>query len=87
MSFEIEYDKQPVKFLKNQDKHITERIINKIEEVLSENPVPHNAKRLQKEKDLSFTIMVGDYRVLYRINYQDKKIIVFKIDKRPRVYD
>ena len=86
MKFTVKYDKQPIKFLKQQDKHISKRIINKIEETLSENPIPQDAKRVKGVKDLIFRIRIGDYRTLYRINYQTKKIIIIKIDKRHRAY-
>ena len=33
MSFDIYYDKQPEKFLSKVDKHISSRIINKIESI------------------------------------------------------
>jgi len=86
MKFTIDYDNQPIKFLKQQDKHIVGRILNKIEDTLSENPVPQNAKRVEGKKDLVFRIRIGDHRVLYRISYQTKSIIIIKIDKRPRAY-
>ncbi len=86
MAFFVEYDNQPEKFLKRQDKHIAKRIIDKIEEVLPENPVPHNAISLVNQHNC-FRIRIGDYRVLYRLNHQENKIIIFKIDKRPRAYD
>ena len=86
MIFLIDYDKQPTNFLKKSDKHIAKRIIDKIESTLSSNPVPHDAKSIVGEHNV-FRIRVGDYRILYRINYQDNKVIVFKIDKRAKVYD
>lgn len=86
MSFEIFYDKQPEKFLEKLDKHITERIIDKIESILADNPVPHNATTIEGEHGV-FRIRIGDFRVLYRINYQENKLIVVKVDKRSRVYD
>jgi len=43
MKFTWDYNNQPIKFLKQQDKHIVDRILNKIEATLSENPVPQNA--------------------------------------------
>lgn len=60
--------------------------MDKIDESLIENPVPHNAISIVGEKGV-FRIRIGDYRVLYRINYQANKIIVFKVDKRAKVYD
>ncbi len=86
MNFLIDYAKHPTNFLKKSDKHISKRIIDKIESTLSSNPVPHDAKSIVGEHNV-FRIRVGDYRILYRINYQDNKIIVFKIDKRAKVYD
>ena len=46
MTFEIVYDKQPVKFLNKLNKEINNRILDKIEEILANNPVPHDAKSI-----------------------------------------
>ena len=86
MNYNISYDKQPEKFLEKLDKHIASRVIDKIEETLSNNPVPHNAVAIEGEHGI-FRIRVGDFRVLYRINYQENKLIVVKVDKRSKVYD
>jgi mRNA interferase RelE/StbE len=80
MSFSIEYDHQPKKFLKKLDRHISDRIIEKVDEALETNPIPHNAKAIVGKHGV-FRIRVGSYRVLYRINYEENKVIVFKIDK------
>jgi len=85
MTFFVEYDKQPQKLLEKADKHIAKRIMDKIETALAENPVPHDAKTIVGEHGV-FRIRIGDYRALYRINYQDKKILVFKIETRPHAY-
>ena len=85
MNFSIEYDKQPRKFLLKLDKHIAARINDKIESTLSNNPVPSDAKTIIGERGV-FRIRIGDYRILYRISYQQNKIIIVKIDKRARVY-
>lgn len=86
MTFFIEYDKQPLDFLKKSDKHIALRLINKIEETLTNNPVPHHAVAIVGEHNV-FRIRIGDYRSIYRINHQNNKIIIIKLDKRSRVYD
>lgn len=46
MNFAISYDQQPRKFLKKYDQHIVRRLIDKIENTLSNNPVPHDAKSI-----------------------------------------
>ena len=85
MTFSIYYDAQPIRFLKRQDKHVLARLLKKIEDLLHDNPVPHDAKSIQKKHDC-FRIRIGDYRVLYRINRDSDKIVVIKIDKRSKAY-
>ena len=85
MVFEIVYDKQPAKFLNKLNKETNNRILDKIEETLANNPVPRDAKSIVGKHGV-FRIRIGDYRALYRINYQESKIIVLKIDKRSKVY-
>jgi len=82
----IEYDNQPTKFLKKLDNNLAKRIVDKIDETLPNNPVPHNAKSIVNHHNC-FRIRVGDYRVLYRLDYNKNKIVIFKIDKREGVYD
>lgn len=84
--FEIKFDNQPEHFLIKCENEIFERISNKIE-TLKQNPVPHDAKRVLGCELPTFRIRIGKYRVLYRINYDDKRIIIVKIDKRDKVYD
>ncbi|NCN98648.1 plasmid stabilization protein [Candidatus Pacearchaeota archaeon CG10_big_fil_rev_8_21_14_0_10_35_219] len=86
MSLKIDYDNQPRKFLKNQDKTTVKRIMDKID-TLSLNPIPHDAKRVLGYELPTFRIRIGKHRALYRVNYEEKKIIVVKIDKRDKVYD
>jgi mRNA interferase RelE/StbE len=86
MTFEITYDKQPVKFLKKLDKNIAKRILDKIDDVFINGPVPSDAKRIIGEHGV-FRIRIGDHRILYRIEYEKQVIVLFKIDKRENVYD
>ena len=34
----------------------------------------------------TFRLRIGDYRVLYEIKWANKIIIIAKIDKRPKIY-
>jgi mRNA interferase RelE/StbE len=83
--FAIKLDKQADKFLIKCSKDLFDRIIKKLKE-LEVNPVPHDSKRIQAYSEPTFRIRVGDYRALYRVNYEEKRIIVVKVDKRERVY-
>ena len=48
MTFEIVYDNQPLKFFKKLklNKDITKRILDKLEQTLNDNPVPHDSKAI-----------------------------------------
>ncbi len=85
MKFSIEYDKQPKRFLKKLDKHLAKRILDKVDESLKNEPVPHGVKPIVGKHGV-FRLRIGDYRTLYRINYKEKRIVIFKLDKRSRIY-
>jgi len=86
MNFLIEYDKQAENFLKKSDKHIAKRIMDKLDTLLINNPIHHDAKPIVGEHGV-FRTRIGDYRALYRINYKENKVIIIKIDKRSKAYD
>ena len=84
--FEIKFDKQPEHFLSNCENNLFERISEKLG-LLKQNPIPHDAKRVLGYELLTFRIRIGKYRALYRVNYEEKRIIVVKLDKRDKSYD
>ena len=85
MMFGVSYSNRTKKFLKKADKVIVKRVIEKIEK-LRENPVIHDTKTVEGSKGL-FRVRVGDYRILYEVDYRNNLIGIIKIDKKPRVYD
>ncbi len=84
MIFSINYDLHPINFLKKLDKSISKRIINKIEELLTNNPVPHTAISIVGEHGV---FRIGDYRAIYGVDYEKNKIVIIKVDKRSKVYE
>ena len=71
---------------KLKDKILTKRIFNKIDR-LKENPFPSEAVRVEEyKKDKIFRVRVGDFRILYYVNYEKSLIVIVNIDKRPRAY-
>ena len=60
-------------------------MIERIEN-LRETPITHDTKTVEGSKGL-FRVRVGDYRILYEVDYRNNLIGIIKIDKRPRVYD
>ena len=85
MMFDVRYSSRSRKFLKKADKILARRLVEKIEK-LREYPIIHDTKRIEGSKGL-FRIRVGDWRILYEVDYRNNLIGVVKIDKRRTVYD
>lgn len=85
MTYSLVLEKEVVSFLSKLDKHISKRIVEKIE-TLTLNPFPSDCKRIVNTRDLVFRIRVGNFRVLYRVE-NNVLIVVFLVDKRSRVYN
>ncbi len=82
--FEVEYSNQSVKFLKNCDKKLIERVLEKIEK-LRENPIIPETIKVKGEDTLR--VRVGKARILYIIKGKDNTLLITKIEKRPHAYD
>ncbi len=83
--FDVDYSNQANKFLKKADKVLAGRILEKIES-LKGQPFTHDTKRVEGYAEKLFRVRVGDYRILYEVNYNTKKIGIVEIDKRGRAY-
>jgi len=60
-----------------------EVIINRIER-LKENPFPSGVKKLAARE--GWRIRLGDYRILYTVDFTKKKIIVLSVAHRKEAY-
>jgi len=83
--FDIRYSKQAVNFLKSAEKKLITRILKKIE-TLKENPIQHDSKVIEGYEEKLLRIRVGDYRILYEVNYRNNQLGIVKIDKRSKVF-
>ena len=83
--FDIKYSRQAVKFLKSLDKITVSRILTKIEK-LKHDPISHDSKIVEGYSEKLFRVRVGDYRILYEVDYNGNLIGIVKIDKRSRAY-
>ncbi len=82
--FDVELDKQPLRFLRKCDAITAGRITEKLK-ILGIFPIPPDAVRL-KGAD-AWRVRIGDHRMIYYINYEKKRIAVVKIGHRSNVYD
>ncbi|MBI2666434.1 type II toxin-antitoxin system RelE/ParE family toxin [Candidatus Woesearchaeota archaeon] len=82
---EIGFSNQAERFLRKCSKDLAKRIVEKIK-TLREKPVPHNSVSIAGESRM-FRIRIGDYRVLYEVRWEERTILISKIDHRKKVYD
>ena len=83
----VELSQKAQKFLEKLDKHIRDRIEERLKK-LEEEPVPSDAKFIYRDnEDKVFRYRIGDFRALYKLKDKEKIVLVAKIDKRPRVYN
>ncbi len=83
--FDIKYSKQAIKFLKSLDKKLVLRILKKIE-ALREKPIQHDSKTVEGYSEKLFRVRIGDYRILYEVDYETNLVGVVRIEKRARAY-
>ena len=84
--FLVGYSRQAEKFLKSADKMLAKRLLSKIEELIK-NPIEHDSKSVEGYTEKLFRVRVGDYRILYEVDYENNLIGIVKIDKRSRIYE
>ena len=83
----VELSQSTQKFLNKLDKHIKNRIEERLKR-LGENPFPSDSKFIGRfEGNKVFRYRMGGYRALYKVKEAEKIVLIAKIDKRPRVYD
>ena len=85
MSYDVRYEKTAINSLKVIQKSIRQRIVNKIE-WLSENVESINHTPLQANLSDFYKLRVGDYRVIYELDTQQKVIIIDLVGHRREIY-
>ena len=83
--FQVEYSSRALKFFKKIDRILAKRLLKKIEE-LTLDPHPQESKIVEGYKEKVFRVRVGDYRILYEVDYGKNSIGIVRIDHRSRVY-
>ncbi len=86
MSFEILYAKSVSKDIKNLDIKTRNKIKIAIEK-LKNFPNITNIKSLKSHPLADYRLRVGDYRILFDVDWENKKIYILKIGHRKDIYD
>lgn len=49
---------------------------------LEANPLPSGIRKIQKIKESSFRLREGNFRIIYQVNFSDKKVTVISVSRR-----
>lgn len=82
--FKVEWKKSSERDLKQIDKQYIHKIIKEIE-FLTDDPFPVQSKKL-RDSELSYRLRIGDYRVIYQVDIQNKVIVIYHIRHRKDAY-
>lgn len=81
----LEFTPEASEDIKKLDKNLRKRIIKKLDWFLKnfDNLIPLS---LGGEWQGFFKLRIGNWRIIYKIEWEKNKIIIFVIDKRDKVY-
>lgn len=84
--YALEYSEKAVKIIKKLDKAIAVPILEKLQRLASN---ADEVKHLALTGNLSglYKLRVGDYRVLYSLNREERIITVENVGHRKEIYD
>ena len=87
MSFEVNIKKKALKFVSRLDKKHRENLEKELL-LLKDDPVPIKLLDITKIKGEKYTyrIRIGKIRIIYEVMWNDKIILIKKVDFRKKAY-
>ena len=85
MAYTIKFKSSVLKDLKKIDKHHLQRLLDKIDNDLAEDP--GKGKALSGEYKGLYSFRIGDYRVIYTILNVSKIVLILRIGHRKDIYN
>lgn len=85
MKYKIDFTPQAFQDLSKLDKVVSERVVKKLE-WLSQNIELINPQTLKGKFQGMFKLVVGDWRVIYTIDFSNKLITVHLVGHRKEIY-
>lgn len=83
-SYEIQWKHSAEKDLRGIDKQYIPRILETVE-TLSNNPFPSQHRKLHGSES-SYRIRIGDYRIIYQVDSENKLIVIYHVRHRKDAY-
>lgn len=88
--YKIEIKKSVLKTMEilRVNKYAYYKKIIEIFEILKSDPIPYRSAEVKKIKGYpnTYRIRVGDIRILYKIYKKDRRLVIYDIDYRGRIY-
>lgn len=84
MDYKIDYKNSVLKDLKKLPKPLIEKAVTIIEEILSDKP--YSGLALKGKYQGLYRYRVGNYRVIYSINKENREILILRIKHRKEAY-
>ena len=84
LSFTVDLSSRASRELGRLPREIKESVSSRIE-ALADNPFPSGVVKLRGLKD-AYRVRVGRYRILFRVVWEERGIVVFRIAPRGRAY-
>lgn len=82
---DLRYKPEALKFLKRCDFILYKRIMKKIDVILK-RPFSCESKKLKGIYNNALRVRIGNYRIIYDVDFDENKLIIIKIDKRGNIY-
>ena len=84
--YKVHYQKQAARKLTRMPRNLAQQISYKVE-LIAKSPYSHhtNVTKLKGRKN-SFRLRLGNWRVVYIVDYETKVLLVAKIHQRGQVY-
>lgn len=82
MSYEISWHSKAAKYVESLPKHLSRRILDKLEEV-AKDPFRY----VDHFEGAYYKLRIGEYRALLEIDFTRRVLWVMVFDKRERVYE
>ena len=84
MNFRVELSSKAFRFLSRLDLSDKKRAFDKIES-LENIPFPVGYKKLSGKNDV-YRLRFGNFRILYKVSKPEHTILIFRIERRSKVY-
>lgn len=86
MKYQVIYLPKAEKFFKKQSKIVGSLVFQKIQSLAEDPHLPNNNLTQLKDPLSGFRLRIGNYRAIYILDENNKKLVVTKIDHRSSVY-